>query len=84
MLYLNPPFPIINGVSLFPDHADRLQFYFLPLAPKLTMVKDPVTGGPTPQIQLLKFRGMAGDGAFSTSIATSASMTTSSPKSAPS
>ena len=64
MIYLNPPFPIINGVSLFPDHADPLQFYFLPLMPKLTMVKDPASGEATPQIQLLKYRGMAGDGGF--------------------
>ena len=23
MVYLNPPFPMINGVSLLPDHEDR-------------------------------------------------------------
>ena len=58
MLFLKPPFPIINGVALIPDDRDKLYWSYLPLAPKLTMSKDPVTGGPTPQIQLLKFRGM--------------------------
>jgi hypothetical protein len=64
MLFLKPPFPVINGVALIPDDRDPLYWSCLPLAPKLTMVKDPVTGGPTPQVQLLKFRGMAGDGGF--------------------
>jgi hypothetical protein len=62
MLYLNPPFPVINGVALIPDHRDKRFYYCMPLAPKLTMAKDPATGAATPQIQLLKFRGMAGDG----------------------
>ena len=33
MLYLNPPYFLINGVSIFPDHADPLQFYYLPMMP---------------------------------------------------
>jgi len=64
MLFLKPPFPVINGLAMIPDDRDPLYWSCLPLAPKLTMVKDPVTGGPTPQVQLLKFRGMAGDGGF--------------------
>jgi hypothetical protein len=64
MLYLNPPFHIIRGVSLFPDHADPLQYYFLPLMPKLTRIKDPATGEAVPQIQLIKYRGGAGNGGF--------------------
>ena len=36
MIYLNPPFPSINGVSLMPDHQDPTWFYYLPLAPKLS------------------------------------------------
>jgi hypothetical protein len=35
-----------------------------PMAPKLTMVKDPTSSDLTPQIQLMKYRGMAGDGGF--------------------
>jgi len=64
MLYLNPPFHIINGVSVFSDHADPLQFYFLPLMPKLTQLKDQETGDLIPQIQLIKYRGRAGNGGF--------------------
>ena len=64
MLYLNPPFHIIEGVSLFSDHADPLQYYYLPLAPKLTERKDKTTGERIPQIQLIKYRGEAGSGGF--------------------
>ncbi len=63
MLYLNPPFHIIEGVSIFPDHADRLQYYYLPLMPQLTILKDG-SGGTVPQIQLIKYRGRAGNGGF--------------------
>ena len=42
MLYLKPPYYLINGVTLFRDHEDPLQWYFLPAAPKLTMLTDPV------------------------------------------
>jgi hypothetical protein len=51
MLYFNPPYPIIEGVSLLPDHADPLQWYYMPLAPHLTMVND------LPQIEVIKYRG---------------------------
>jgi hypothetical protein len=64
MLYLNPPFHIIEGVSIFPDHADRLQYYYLPLMPQLTTLKDSSNGKPIPQIQLIKYRGRAGNGGF--------------------
>lgn len=64
MLYLNPPFYVIEGVSLFPDHADRLQYYYLPLMPHLTTLKDGSSGKPIPQIQLIKYRGKAGNGGF--------------------
>ena len=62
MLYLNPPFHIIDGVSVFADHADPLQFYYLPLAPKLTVLRDPGSGEQIPQIQLIRYRGSAGTG----------------------
>jgi uncharacterized protein YaaQ len=64
MLYLNPPFYVINGVSLFPDHADPLQYYYLPVAPKLTQIQDTATGQSLPQIQVIKYRGTAGTGGF--------------------
>ncbi|MGV0025424.1 hypothetical protein [Phormidesmis priestleyi] len=64
MLYLNPPFHIIEGVSLFSDHADPLQYYYLPMMPKLTTIADAVTGQKIPQIQLIKYRGKAGNGGF--------------------
>lgn len=64
MLYLNPPFHIIEGVSLFCDHADPLQYYYLPLMPKLTTIVDQSTGQQIPQIQLIKYRGRAGNGGF--------------------
>lgn len=64
MLYLNPPFHIIEGVSLFSDHADPLQYYYLPLMPKLTTIEDKTTGQQIPQIQLIKYRGRAGNGGF--------------------
>ena len=33
MLYEAPPFYMINGVSIMPDHADPLQHYYMPLRP---------------------------------------------------
>jgi hypothetical protein len=64
MLYLNPPYFVINGVSVFPDHQDPLQFYYLPMMPHLTMVTDPSTNVSTPQIQLIEYEGSAGTGGF--------------------
>ena len=63
MLYLNPPFYLIEGVTLFPDHADPLQFYFLPMQPHFTMVSGP-NGTPIPSMQLIKYKGDAGTGGF--------------------
>ena len=40
MLYLNPPYHVIEGVSLLPDHADPLQFYYQPLSPHLTLLEN--------------------------------------------
>lgn len=64
MLFLKPPFHIIEGVAVFADHANERQFYYLPAMPKLTTVRDPMMGIDIPQIQLLKFRGNAGTGGF--------------------
>lgn len=62
MLYLNPPFYFINGVTLYPDHEDPLQFYFLPAAPHFTVQQD--AAGTFPQFQLLKYRGQSLSGGF--------------------
>src|SRR5215211_6933095 len=64
MLYLNPPFYVIDGVSLFPDHQDQLQYYYMPVAPQLTCLTDEATNERIPQIQLIKYRGRAGNGGF--------------------
>jgi hypothetical protein len=64
MLYLHPPYYIINGVSVFGDHEDPLQFYYLPLGPKLVEVDDLAIGRKVPQIQLVRYRGTAGTGGF--------------------
>lgn len=64
MLYLNPPYHIYKGVSLFSDHADPYQWYFLPIAPHLTQALDTVTNTLVPQFSLIKFRGTAGTGGF--------------------
>lgn len=66
MLYLKPPFQLIEGTAVFPDHADDRFFHYLPAAPHLSTVPDLGTGVPVPQIQLLKFRGGAGNGGFLT------------------
>jgi hypothetical protein len=60
MLYLRPPFPVVNGVSFFPDHEDPLQFYWMPLAPHLTQTVDPAGGGMLPHIQVIKYKGGVG------------------------
>jgi len=54
MLYLNPLFPH-RRVSIFPDHADPLQFYFLPMMPRLSVTHDSVTGADSPQLQLIEY-----------------------------
>lgn len=66
MLYLKPPFHIIEGVAVFPDHANERAFYYLPAAPHLATVPEPGTGIEVPQIQLIKFRGGSGNGGFLT------------------
>lgn len=64
MLYLNPPFLYIEGVTVYPDHADPLQFYYLPSFPRLSTFTDETSGEKIPAIQLIKFRGKAGNGGF--------------------
>lgn len=64
MLYLAPPFHIINRVTVFRDHEDPLQWYYLPGPPRLTQVPDIATGVLVPQLQVIEFRGSAGTGGF--------------------
>ena len=63
MLYLNPPYFLINGVSVFPDDSDPLQFYYLPMMPHFTMAPGP-GGVSLPQLQLIEYTGSAGSGGF--------------------
>lgn len=63
MLYLNPPYYTIDGVSLFPDHADKLQYYFLPMMPHLSTMTDS-SGVERPVLQLIEYEGAAGTGGF--------------------
>lgn len=55
---------MIRGVALFPDHVDPLQWYFMPAGPRLSTIPDPVAGKARPALQLIKFRGDAGNGGF--------------------
>jgi hypothetical protein len=66
MLYLNPPYHLIRGVAIFPDHANPLQLYYLPAMPKLSGDFDPVTNQVVPNLLLLKYTGEAGSGGFLT------------------
>jgi hypothetical protein len=62
MLYLNPPYYLIEGLTLFPDHqnpaapgpGDAVQFYYLPLRPRLAWAQGP-DGARTPDFQFLKY-----------------------------
>jgi hypothetical protein len=56
MLTIAPPLYIINGVSVFRDSHDVLQYYFAPLEPRLALRKNEATGNDEPVISLIKFR----------------------------
>lgn len=65
MLLLDSKTRVIDDITIFPDHADPMQFYYLPLAPHLTTRADPAAGGAeVPQFSLIRFRGEAGTGGF--------------------
>ncbi|MBX9401656.1 hypothetical protein K4L06_10050 [Lysobacter sp. BMK333-48F3] len=64
MLLLDSRTREINGISVFPDHADPEQWYYMPTAPHLTTVRDPALGIDVPQFLLIGFRGDAGTGGF--------------------
>lgn len=62
MLYEAPPYYLINGVSILPDHADPLQYYFMPLAPRFVTRRD--GGIDVPAVKLLKVRSSSWNGGF--------------------
>src|SRR5689334_8710243 len=66
MLYLHPPYHVIDNVSILPDHEDPLQYYYMPLMPRLTTVIDGEGDDrvEVPQLSLIKYRGTAGTGGF--------------------
>lgn len=67
MLYLDAPYYFINGVSIFRDHENPLQYYYALAQPRLRTTKDPATGKEVPRIQLIKYRSLvAGKGGFLT------------------
>ncbi|MBC7985601.1 MAG: hypothetical protein H7X93_02880 [Sphingomonadaceae bacterium] len=63
MLLLDTNTMEFEGITVFPDHADPQQFYYMPLAPHLTMRPDGAGAG-HPQFSLIRFKGEAGTGGF--------------------
>ncbi|PRY17414.1 hypothetical protein [Kineococcus rhizosphaerae] len=59
MLLLDSRCAVIDGVSVFPDHADPAQWYYLPTRPHLSVVDG------TPVFQLIGFRGARTGGLLS-------------------
>jgi hypothetical protein len=51
VLTLDPPYPVVDGYALLPDHADPELFYALPVAPNLAMVDG------RPQLSLIQYLG---------------------------
>jgi hypothetical protein len=65
MLYLEPPFYFINGISVFRDHENPFYYYYMPASPRLRQVKDAISGKMVPQISLIKYKSaVAGNGGF--------------------
>ncbi len=64
MLYLAPPFRIIDGISVFRDHADPMQWYFGPLMPHFSTEFDEEVEADIPRLSLIKYRGDTGSGGF--------------------
>jgi hypothetical protein len=66
VLYLAPPFYVIDGVNLFRDHADPTQYYYLPTAPHLTTRRDDDRHVDVPTLHLVVYRGARANGGFLT------------------
>ncbi len=64
MLLLDSRSREINGISVFPDHADPEQWYYMPTSPHLSTVRDSALGIDVPQFLLIGYRGDAGTGGF--------------------
>src|SRR5688572_23522544 len=62
MLYEAPPFYLINGVSIMRDHADPLQYYYMPLSPRFVTRRDGAVD--VPQLLLIKYRSAKRVGGF--------------------
>ncbi len=64
MLLLDSRSREINGISVFPDHANPEQWYYMPTAPHLSTVRDSALGVDVPQFLLIGYRGDAGTGGY--------------------
>ncbi|WP_158895891.1 hypothetical protein [Amycolatopsis anabasis] len=62
MLSEKPPFYLIDGVSILPDHADPLQFYYQPLSPRFVTRTEGALE--IPQLLLLEYRSAGPSGGF--------------------
>ena len=51
MLTLEPPYPVVDGYALLPDHADAGLFHALPIAPNLALIDG------RPQLSLIQYLG---------------------------
>lgn len=63
MVYLHPPYHVLSGVTLMPDHRDPHQFYYLPARPRLVTQRSQ-GGVMVPLVQLVRYSGDAGSGGF--------------------
>ena len=52
MLFLNPPYYVLDGHTLLPDHADPGLYYVIPPAPRLTVNEHGL-----PALSLVQFLG---------------------------
>ncbi len=64
MLLLDARTRVIDGITVFPDHADPEMWYYMPTAPHLSVVQDAAAGVERPQFLLIGYRGDAGTGGF--------------------
>jgi hypothetical protein len=52
MIHLNPPYAVVDGYTVLPDHADPSLFYVLPRSPRLAMTPEG-----RPSFSLLQYLG---------------------------
>lgn len=64
MLLLDARSQVVDGICVFPDHANPELWYYQPTMPHLTTVPDPSTGDPVPSVLLLAYAGVEGTGGF--------------------